>query len=176
MPDDPNEEIEIPDWLRQPAEPPSTPGEEAAQPEEAPDLEPAELPDWLAEMRPAAAPVPEEPPSMAEELPPAPLSLEPEAAEEEPLLESLRAQAMEADLEEPKPKRGIIEKLRERLSRRPETGETVEAARPKPQRGLAGALKGLAPWQRLVLALLLFLNVLLLGCMCLVMSGRVVPF
>jgi hypothetical protein len=34
----------------------------------------------------------------------------------------------------------------------------------------------LSPWQRFVLALLLFLNVALLGCMCLVMTGRVVPF
>jgi len=32
------------------------------------------------------------------------------------------------------------------------------------------------PWQRLVLAVLLFLNVALCGCMALVMAGRVVPF
>ncbi|HEY76756.1 MAG TPA: hypothetical protein G4O00_11350 [Thermoflexia bacterium] len=43
-------------------------------------------------------------------------------------------------------------------------------------RGLAGLLLDLAPWQRFVLSLLLFLNVALLGCMCLVMTGRVVPF
>lgn len=42
--------------------------------------------------------------------------------------------------------------------------------------GLAGVLLGLAPWQRFVLALFLFLDVALLGCMCLVMMGRVVPF
>lgn len=41
---------------------------------------------------------------------------------------------------------------------------------------LARIVGGLAPWQRFVLALLLFLNVALLGCMCLVMTGRVVPF
>ena len=33
----------------------------------------------------------------------------------------------------------------------------------------------LQPWQRLVLAVLLFLNVALCGCMGLVMMGRVLP-
>jgi hypothetical protein len=42
--------------------------------------------------------------------------------------------------------------------------------------GLAGLIGMLSPWQRFVLALLLFLNVALLGCMCLVMTGRAVPF
>ncbi|MGQ9467867.1 MAG: hypothetical protein ACUVXE_06895 [Anaerolineae bacterium] len=42
--------------------------------------------------------------------------------------------------------------------------------------GLAGLIGMLSPMQRFVLALLLFLNVALLGCMCLVMTGRVVPF
>ncbi|HHH41791.1 MAG TPA: hypothetical protein ENK56_07270 [Chloroflexi bacterium] len=68
---------------------------------------------------------------------------------DEPLLEGLREQAFEADL-----------------------GVPEEPTRP----GLAGMLQGLAPWQRFVLALLLFLDVALLGCMCLVMTGRVVPF
>jgi len=45
-----------------------------------------------------------------------------------------------------------------------------------PRGGLIGALRGLAPWQRFVLALLLFLDTTLLGCMCLVMAQRVVPF
>lgn len=42
--------------------------------------------------------------------------------------------------------------------------------------GLAGILGMLSPLQRFALALLLFLNVALLGCMCLVMTGRIVPF
>ncbi|MGB9776178.1 MAG: hypothetical protein ACPLYD_05000 [Anaerolineae bacterium] len=42
--------------------------------------------------------------------------------------------------------------------------------------GLAGLIGTLSPFQRFVLALLLFLNVALLGCMCLVMTGRIVPF
>lgn len=33
----------------------------------------------------------------------------------------------------------------------------------------------LAPWQRFILAVLLFLNVALLGCMCLAAFGRIVP-
>ncbi len=45
----------------------------------------------------------------------------------------------------------------------------------RPSAGLMGVIGGLSPWQRFVLALLLFLNVALLGCMCLVMTGRVVP-
>lgn len=63
--------------------------------------------------------------------------------------------------------------------------ETPEKGRKKPARekapraasgGLAAIVGMLSPWQRFVLALLLFLNVALLGCMCLVMTGRVVPF
>jgi hypothetical protein len=42
---------------------------------------------------------------------------------------------------------------------------------------LAQAFTNLEPWQRLVLAVLLFLNVALCGCMALVMAGRVMlPF
>ncbi len=37
------------------------------------------------------------------------------------------------------------------------------------------AVLDLEPWQRLLLAILLFLNVALCGCMGLVMIGRVVP-
>lgn len=54
--------------------------------------------------------------------------------------------------------------------------ETWEEGKRKAPRGLAGVLLDLAPWQRFILSLLLFLNVALLGCMCLVMAGRVVPF
>ncbi len=56
---------------------------------------------------------------------------------------------------------------------RDEAWEERVERRPK---GLSGLLLDLAPWQRFVLSLLLFLNVTLLGCMCLVMAGRVVPF
>ncbi len=60
------------------------------------------------------------------------------------------------------------EKTRRRRLGRPSPGV--------PSGGLAGLIGVLSPWQRFVLALLLFLNVALLGCMCLVMTGRVVPF
>lgn len=43
-----------------------------------------------------------------------------------------------------------------------------------PSGGPARLIGTLSPLQRFVLALLLFLNVALLGCMCLVMTGRVV--
>ncbi len=41
--------------------------------------------------------------------------------------------------------------------------------------GFAQVLLGLQPWQRLTLALLLFFDVALCGCMGLVMMGRVLP-
>lgn len=41
--------------------------------------------------------------------------------------------------------------------------------------GFAQVLFGLQPWQRLTLALLLFFDVALCGCMGLVMMGRVLP-
>lgn len=41
--------------------------------------------------------------------------------------------------------------------------------------GLVQRLLGLSPWQRLVLALLLFLDVALCGLMGLVMIGRMLP-
>jgi len=63
----------------------------------------------------------------------------------------------------------LLDDLREQAT------DLGEIERP-PSTGLGGMLLGLAPWQRFVLALLLFLNVALLGCMCLVMAGRVVPF
>lgn len=52
----------------------------------------------------------------------------------------------------------------------------MEEIEERPRNALAQVLLGLAPWQRFVLALFLFLDVALLGCMCLVMTGRVVPF
>ena len=61
----------------------------------------------------------------------------------------------------------------------PEKARRKRLGRPSSRvssRGLAGLIGMLSPLQRFVLALLLFLNVALLGCMCLVMTGRVVPF
>lgn len=64
---------------------------------------------------------------------------------------------------EPLPQKG-----RKKGARKPSSGGSSG--------GLAGLIGMLTPLQRFVLALLLFLNVALLGCMCLVMTGRIVPF
>ena len=65
----------------------------------------------------------------------------------------------------------MVEELREQMIQAGEKFEDEEEARS------ARLLLGLEPWQRLVLAVLLFLNVALCGCMALVMTGRVVlPF
>ncbi len=105
-----------------------------------------EMPDWLREMRPPM----EEERGKAAEPPVAPFGPLPRPpSEREPVLDELREQAFGARLRE---------------------------VTPRSRAGLGGMIQGLAPWQRFVLALLLFLDVALLGCMCLVMTGRVAPF
>jgi hypothetical protein len=65
----------------------------------------------------------------------------------------------------------MVEELREQMIQAEEELAGEESARP------AQFLLNLEPWQRLMLAVLLFLNVALCGCMALVMTGRVVlPF
>lgn len=64
----------------------------------------------------------------------------------------------------------------EEFPEEPERRGAPPKRRATPSAGLMGLIGALAPWQRFVLALLLFLDVALLGCMCLVMTGRVVPF
>jgi hypothetical protein len=65
----------------------------------------------------------------------------------------------------------MMEDLREQMIQAEEALEREE----KPT--LARFLLNLEPWQRLVLAVLLFLDVALCGCMALVMAGRVMlPF
>jgi hypothetical protein len=75
-------------------------------------------------------------------------------------------EAEEAPSEEPTE---VPEESRKKRPKRRSSG-------PSSGGGLAGIIGMLSPWQRFVLALLVFLNVALLGCMCLVMTGRVVPF
>lgn len=64
-----------------------------------------------------------------------------------------------------------VEDLREQIIQaEEEPGVEEEGA-------LARLFLNMKPWQRLVLAVLLFLNVALCGCMALVMAGRVaLPF
>ena len=65
----------------------------------------------------------------------------------------------------------MVEELREQMIQAEGELEDEKKARS------ARLLLGLQPWQRLVLAILLFLNVALCGCMALVMAGRVtLPF
>lgn len=108
-----------------------------------------EVPEWLRSLRESPMEDTVQGGPSEEPLEPlTPAAVSP--SEGEPMLDNLREQAMRTDLE--------------------------EVVGPPPRAGLAAMLQGLAPWQRFVLALLLFLNVALLGCMCLVMTGRVVPF
>ncbi len=65
----------------------------------------------------------------------------------------------------------MVEELREQMIQAEEELADKENAHP------AQFLLDLEPWQRLMLAVLLFLNVALCGCMALVMTGRVaLPF
>jgi len=65
----------------------------------------------------------------------------------------------------------VMEDLREQAIRAEEEFETEEKTPP------AQFLRNMKPWQRLVLAILLFLDVALCGCMALAMSGQLVsPF
>lgn len=89
---------------------------------------------------------------------------EPEPAEPVDVLEDLREQMMLAEEEfEPKEKRSFSF---------PSTSSFSQGAQ-----GLSHTLMALQPAQRLLLAVLLFLNVAICGCMGLVMFGRVtLPF
>lgn len=65
--------------------------------------------------------------------------------------------------------------LREVTPEAPATPQEPAAPRPsRRQRSRRSASGGLRPWQRFVLALLLFLNVALIGLLLLTMWGRIV--
>lgn len=64
----------------------------------------------------------------------------------------------------------MVEDLREQMIQDEEAEFDEEE-----EEGFAQVFLGLQPWQRLVLAVLLFFNVALCGCMGLVMIGRVLP-
>ena len=66
----------------------------------------------------------------------------------------------------------MVEELREQIV---EEGEDLEYVEQNPLKRALSLFKDLVPWQRLVLALLVFLNVALCGCMLLVMTGRILP-
>jgi len=78
------------------------------------------------------------------------------------MVESPQEQAAQADM---------VEGLREQMI------QAEEASGAEGQAPLARVFLNLAPWQRLLLAVLIFLDVALCGCMALLMTGRVVfPF
>jgi len=66
----------------------------------------------------------------------------------------------------------MVEELREQII---EEGEDLEYVEENPLKRFLNLFQGIMPWQRLVLALLVFLNVALCGCMLLVMAGRIFP-
>ncbi|NLE44699.1 MAG: hypothetical protein GX620_08250 [Chloroflexi bacterium] len=66
----------------------------------------------------------------------------------------------------------MVEDLREQIVQNEDEFALEEEAR---KSRLSRMIDELAPWQRFLLTLLLFLNVALCGCMALVMAGRIMP-
>lgn len=119
-----------------------------------------ELPDWLAEMRDQ---------QLGQQLGEEPGPREQVVGD---IVGDLGGQADQAEVLQDQTGRGdVLEDLREQMAQAEEDRGYVE----KPS--LSRAFSGLQPWQRFVLAVLLFLDVALCGCMALVMAGRVgLPF
>ncbi|MEA3339768.1 MAG: hypothetical protein U9R15_07365 [Chloroflexota bacterium] len=123
-----------------------------------------ELPDWLAEMRDQ---------QIGEQV-------EQESAPKreaiEGLMENLEGQTAQPAGEyqeplEPTDEVDVLEGLREQMVQAEEEFEDEDES------PLTRVFSGLEPWQRLLLAVLFFLDVALCGCMALVMAGRVMlPF
>jgi hypothetical protein len=112
-----------------------------------------DIPDWLKELEPA-------PPEETEPEPYEPES--PEAPEED----------MGPAFDEPEEERDtLVDDLREQAVADEEFEEPDQ-----PTGGIASVFLGLTSTQRFILALLLFLDIALLGCMCLIMTGRIAPF
>jgi hypothetical protein len=118
-----------------------------------------QLPAWLADLREQQlGEQPREQPHVAEGLP---------------------AQMGQADLMadslEQVPEADMLEDLREQMIQA--EGELEAEEERRKEASLVQSLLDLAPGQRLLLAVLLFLNVAVCGCMALLMAGRVVlPF
>ena len=112
-----------------------------------------DIPDWLKELEP-------------------PSSEEMEAEPYEPESPEFVEEDMGAAFDEPEETRDtLVDDLREQAIVDEELEEPEQTSS-----GVAAIFLGLTPTQRFILALLLFLDVALLGCMCLVMTGRVAPF
>jgi len=110
-------------------------------------------PDWIRSLR-------EQQQQQQGEQPPAPQDLQPQMDQEDSG-EGLQRRVGPAD---------VMEDLREQAIH---AQESFEEERPP----LIQYFLNLEPWKRLILAVLLFLDVALCGCMGLVMAGRVMlPF
>lgn len=72
-------------------------------------------------------------------------------------------------LREPIRRADVMEDLREHMIQAEEELEYEERPR------MPLFLPNLRPWQRFILAVLLFMNVALCGCMALIVTGRVMP-
>lgn len=136
-----------------------------------------ELPDWLAEMRDQqlSQQLDEEPGPHEQSVGDVEDDLESQVDpfQERPSWSSVFQEQPEQEhiLEEQPGTGDILDDLREQMALAEEEFEEDEES------SLARAFSGLQPWQRFVLAVLLFLDVALCGCMALVMAGRVgLPF
>jgi hypothetical protein len=67
----------------------------------------------------------------------------------------------------------MFEDLRERATAE---FEEIEPEQPSALEGLSSILDGLTAQQRFILAVMLLLNVIVIGCMCLVAFGRIQLF
>jgi len=109
--------------------------------------------DWIRRLR-------EQQQQQQDEQPPAPQDLQPQMAQAD----------LDEDLQRPAGPADVMEDLRVQAI---QAQESFEEERPP----LVQYFQGLEPWKRLILAVLLFLDVALCGCMGLVMAGRVaLPF
>ncbi|RLC67704.1 MAG: hypothetical protein DRI48_01585 [Chloroflexi bacterium] len=132
-------------------------------------IENEQLPDWLVEMREQQlgeqSPGEENPRQLADQAGGV-------RERQDPMSRAERAREEEDMPDQPDQiEQDVLEDLREQMI---QAEEELEEER---KSSLIHALSGLKPAQRLMLAILLFLNVALCGCMGLVMTGRVVlPF
>jgi len=128
-------------------------------------LEEGQIPDWLKSLRDEqmdeGTPVSQPRQPQPQPQPQPPLQPQPQASPAGPV------EDLPSHLDQP----DVMEDLREQMIQAEEAYERAE--RPP----LLQFFLNLEPWKRLILAVLLFLDVALCGCMSLVMAGRVMlPF
>ena len=118
-----------------------------------------ELPDWLAEMRDQ---------QLGQQLEEEP------GPREQGVGDMMGSLGGQADVFQDQAEQvDVLEDLREQMMAQAAEGDVGD----REKLSLSRPFSGLQPWQRFVLAVLLFLDVALCGCMALVMVGRVgLPF